>query len=211
MPIVMLRLPKRITTDLPRPNACPYCGSSLLQRWGQAAKSLQDTQSRTTSVVRYRCNQCGRTFRHYPDGVDRGLQSQRIRQLAALAWAMGMSSRDVATVFNELGVSLSHMTVWRDGQEISRQLDESSNTLGRYTLDRYFLPGISKKLGVVLALDLGTGRSAILGTLNEYDPRRVIAWLKPQLRELNIQVELVATSMLNDLQLLNPKDGRVQG
>ena len=54
-----------------RPSVCRWCGSSLLQRHQTVPKQVIDTQVREAQAVRYRCTACGRTFRHYPEGVSR--------------------------------------------------------------------------------------------------------------------------------------------
>ena len=96
MPVVWLRLPQIRDEEIfveVRPRSCPYCGGQILQRWGRITKPIKDVQEDQLVLYRYRCGNCGRTFRDYPDGTDRADHTQRIRQIAGLAWAMGMSCR----------------------------------------------------------------------------------------------------------------------
>ena len=72
-----------------RPDACKRCGSPILTRHGTAEKSVTDLYVDKVTVVRYRCSDCERTFRHCPEGIDRGGQTRRMRGWAALAWALG--------------------------------------------------------------------------------------------------------------------------
>ena len=65
-------------------------------------------------MYRYRCCRCRHTFRHYPQGVDRADQTQRMRKLAAIYWILGMSLRSAVIALAPFGVKLSHMSVWRD-------------------------------------------------------------------------------------------------
>ncbi len=65
-------------------------------------------------VCRYRCPACRHCFRHYPEGVDRRCQSRRTVALAALLWAMGLSTRAIALLLKKLEVEISATTVWRD-------------------------------------------------------------------------------------------------
>jgi len=102
MAIITLRLSEVKSEAEGRPEACPYCGSMVLQGWGKVTKPLRDTQLRQVEVRRYRCSDCGRTFRHYPEGVTKADQSVRLQQLTALMWAFGASLRGVSGV---LGVS----------------------------------------------------------------------------------------------------------
>lgn len=204
MPIVLLHLPELNTEYSDRPRHCPYCGSQILQRWGRVAKTVRDKEEDITEILRYRCGDCERTFRFYPEGIDRSEQTLRIRQLAALAWAMGLSVRDVVEVFDELGVNLSRMTVWREGKEMAERLRSDGKTaslMKRYTIDPVYLHNVSSKLGVVIAIDLGGGKSVVLGTLDEHDPRLVKAWLEVLVSDLNIEVSVLGTSKLNQLRL----------
>jgi transposase len=114
MSIVLLQPPvvKRKTET--RPRQCPYCEGNTSQRWGKVRKPVRDHEIRTVQVYRYRCCGCRRTFRHYPQGVERSDQTERLRKLAALFWVLGMSLRGVQTALGVFGVSISATTVWRD-------------------------------------------------------------------------------------------------
>lgn len=179
MTVVLLKLSDTQKNMNSRPQKCPHCGSEILHRWGVDSKTVTDTEPSVACVHRYRCNACNRTFRVYPAGVDRSSISHRVRRLAAIAWALGMSSRDVVEYFSQFDITLSHTTVWRDGQELVAQLcgQQEENSAKRFYLDKHFIPHVSSRLGVVIAMELGTGRVSVLGTLDEYNPRRVISWL----------------------------------
>ena len=58
-----------------RPDACKYCGSPILTKHGTADKTVIDLYEDKVTAVRYRCSDCGRTFRHYPEGIDRSGQT----------------------------------------------------------------------------------------------------------------------------------------
>jgi transposase-like protein len=199
MPVVILRLPEYETTPTGRPEMCPYCSSEILQSWGTSVKNLQDVQLGYTEVHRFRCSNCERTFRHYPQGVDRSIQSQRLRKVAALAWVIGLSSRHVVQKFKLLGIELSRMTVWREGREFARQLQErNAQDIARiYTLDCEYMHGISSRFGVVLVLDAGRGKQVVLGTLDEYNPRQVKKWLEQLTRDIDYQLTIVGTDFLS--------------
>ena len=201
MPVILLR-PKNIPvkTDS-RPDHCPYCGSDLFQRWGEVTKPVRDGQALNLTIFRYRCESCHRTFRSYPQGVDRSDYSQATRQLAALIWALGYSYRDVVNLFNELGINLSRSTVWREGQALATRLEgmEFQTQRGMFTIDQQYIHRISSNFGVVVAIDLGNRRYAILGTLNEHNPRSVQAWLKPLVQDTDVQILNLGTDTLDRL------------
>ena len=119
MAIVTLNLAEVKAQVSSRPRACVHCGSSLLQGWGKVRKRVRDPELEEVEAHRFRCCDCGRTFRHYPQGVGAADQSQRLQQLAALCWVLGLSTRMVTGVLGAFGIPLCHMTVWRDVQALA--------------------------------------------------------------------------------------------
>jgi transposase-like protein len=113
---IRLVIPAVNTQPSGRPEHCPHCGHWRLHRHGRVAKPLRDHRQGTVVVERYRCVGCGRTFRHYPEGVTANDQSQRTVVLAALMYGLGLSCRAAAHVLGAFRVEVSAMTVWRDAQ-----------------------------------------------------------------------------------------------
>ena len=72
MDTVLLCLPEVKQEPEARATACRYCGCTALQGWGHYRKPVRDSQVAEVDAARYRCTGCGRTFRHYPEGVSRG-------------------------------------------------------------------------------------------------------------------------------------------
>jgi hypothetical protein len=169
-----------------------------MQRWGRISKSFTDKDDQVAGGYRYRCCECQRTFRGYPTEVDRSNQSKRIRRLAAIAIALGMSSREAADLFAKLGIPLSHTTIWRDGRELRAQFIGQTKFLKRYTLDTNYIHRISNKLGVVVVLELWQGEYRVLGTVDEYNPRKVKSWLESMVADFNIEVTLHGTGVLHE-------------
>ncbi len=199
MPVVWLKLPKSFELEDGRPKKCIHCGSQVLQRWGKVSKPVRDIKQKLAEVYRYRCVECSRTFRHYPRGVDRSDKSRRIRQVAGLAWVMGLSAREVVDIFSILGVELSHSTVWREGQSLSEKMGGGDPTRNgkKYAIDRSYIHKVSTKMGVVVALDLGDDRKVVLGTLDEHNPRVVKSWMERFIEGVNIEVSVLDTGTLD--------------
>jgi hypothetical protein len=63
---------------------------NTFQRWGQVTKPVKDVRVRNVKVYRYRCCQCKRTFRHYPQGNTSADQTERLRLFAVLLWTLGL-------------------------------------------------------------------------------------------------------------------------
>lgn len=209
MPVVLLRLPDQCKELHLRPPKCPRCGSPILHRWGRTSKAVQDIEDQQANLYRYRCLECSYTFRYYPRGIDRSAKTLRIRQLAGLACAMGMSSRDVAAVFGTLGVPLSHSTIWRDSQKFSAWLSTQKMQIPghSYVIDTQFIPNVSNQLGVIVAINLGNGKSVVLGTLDEYNPRLVKSWLEALVKDVDIEVSVLGTDKLNSMISAGAMDG----
>lgn len=199
MSVVILRRRKTKSHQAGRPSECPYCGSEVFQRWGEVKKSIKDKDLDDVSFYRYRCEECNRTFREYPEGIDRSYYSLGTKQLAGLIWALGYSYRDIVNLFQQYQINLSRSTVWREGQALASKLKEKKLQKYReiYTIDQNYIHRISSQLGVVIAVEIGGGQYAILGTLNEFDPRSVQSWLDPLIRDAEIEVLLLETGKLD--------------
>ena len=165
-----------------RPDACKYCGGQILTQRGAVEKSVTDLYEDTVTVVRYRCSDCERTFRHCPEGVDRGGQTQRMRGWAALAWALGLSLRSASHLLAAFGVSISRMSVWRDVQEAGRNArgKQAGGAGGRVRVigaDETAVRVKGVKKVVVAVADAETGQVLGLDVLIERDADGFMEWL----------------------------------
>lgn len=190
MSIVVLQLPDVKCKSETRPKKCPYCSGETFQGWGQVSKPVRDSHFQHVQVHRYRCCHCRRTFRHYPKGVDRADQSQRLRKLVALCWVLGLSYRGTAMVLSAFGVKLCAMTAWRDGQELAEQKQRRRQwkpvrVLG---LDGAYVRGMGDVQPVLVAVDLGEGEPVEIGYLDEHNPQAVRRWLEPLVKRLGVSV-----------------------
>ena len=196
MAIVLIQLPTVNPTAVVRPRECPYCGCELLQRWGAVRKPLRDTDFEAVQAYRFRCSECARTFRHYPQGVDRADLSQRLRCLAALAWSMGLSLRGVGIIFSAFGEGLrvSRMSVWRavqeKGEELHRQAKahQHKHNVRVLGVDGAWVRLNGQTTGVMVAVDMGDGRIVSMEVVDEHDPAAVCRWLKPLVEEFGVEV-----------------------
>ncbi len=196
MAIVRIQLPTVNPSPVVRPKECPHCGSEWLQRWGGVHKPLRDTDFEGVQAYRYRCTECRRTFRHYPDGVDRADMSQRLRCLAALAWAMGLSLRGVGLIFSAFGsgMRVSRMSVWRAVQEKGEELRHRAHSQQRkhkvrvLGVDGAWIRLNGETTGVMVCVDMGDGQMVQMEVVNERDPHAVCRWLRPIVEEFGVEV-----------------------
>jgi hypothetical protein len=201
MPIIVLRFSEFQSEVKSRPDKCSFCGSQLLQSWGSGTKIVQDAKQEVVTYTRYFCKTCGRTFRHYSSGVDGTRLTERIRKMAAMAWALGLSAREVASIFEESGVYLGYMTIWRDGNGLVARCRDALNPdrPDRYTIDQLFLKNKGHGIGTSIVVDLGDGKKVALGKMPEVNYRKVLTWLEPILKDLDIRVSVIETGKLPQL------------
>ena len=200
MPRVRFTLPQVKHFPDTRPSACVHCGSVYLNRHGPVTKPINDLYIDEVTAHRYRCCDCGRTFRHYPQGVDGHDQSIRLRALAALSWALGLSLRSVSHLLGALGCDLSRMSVWRDVQQAGTSALRGwlSRDRGRVRLmgaDETVLKvrGIRTVVGFVT--DAESGQLAGMDVLVERDSDGFVRWLSGYVSRFG--VESMVTDDLN--------------
>ena len=114
MSIVVLKLVDVKRKREERPRKCLYCEGNTFQRWGKVNKPVKDLRVRQVKVYRYRCCDCQRTFRHYPEGNTQADQTERLRLFAIVLWKFSLSYRARCLISSGLNVLVSFMTIWRD-------------------------------------------------------------------------------------------------
>ena len=200
MPRVRFTLPQVKTFPDTRPSACPRCGSVYLNRHGLVTKPISDLYVSEVTAHRYRCCDCGRTFRHYPRGVDHHDQSHRLRALAALSWALGLSLRSVSHLLGALGCGLSRMSVWRDVQQAGTSALDGwlSRVRGQVRLmgaDETVLKVRGRRTVVGFVTDAANGRLLGMDVLVERDRDGFVKWLSRYVSRFG--VESMVTDDLN--------------
>ncbi len=180
-----------------RPQACRWCGSSLLQRHQSVSKAVIDTQVRQTMAVRYRCTACGRTFRHYAKGVNHYRQSQRVMGLAVLLWTLGLSEWATSHVLHALEAGIHRSSVHRNRLRAGallqrRRLRGRMRVLGAdETVVR--VRGKATLLGFVV--DGESGKTIGVDVLVEQDSAAFLGWLRSYTEALGVEV-LVTDDLL---------------
>lgn len=194
--------------ELPRESqavTCPICGGRSVRRWGSDTRNIYDTRPINAVVFRFFCVDCNRTFRYYPQGIDRSQLTLRIRRLAALLWLMDVSTRDVEEIFDSLGVSINRMTVWREGQKLIEELTQHKllTPESRYTIERLSSEDDLVTDGLSFSICLDSTVIAMLGYVRADDPATVIAWLKAILAGQEIEIHDLNDFDFNSAELLH--------
>lgn len=190
MSIVIIQLPDVKETEEKRPSHCPKCGGETFQRWGRSKREVRDPQIKQVCIYRYRCCSCQRTFRHYPAGIDRARQTQRMRTLAAIGWILGMSYRGLSRYLSAFQIGLSRMSLWRDVQQYAREIEKERHwkPVRVMGLDGAYVRGWGKTQAVLVAVDMGSGQVVTVGCVEEKDPQAVRKFLEPLVQRLGVSV-----------------------
>lgn len=160
---------------------------------------MLDLHTREMVIHRYRCTDCKRTFRSYPPGVDRVSRSRRIRTLAAITWALGLSLDSVVDVFRDLGLELSRTTIWRDGQNIAPffRFNGSARAITLFgEEDMYRQKSLFVADEVTLILKLGDLKLR-MGIIDEDGPYSAKRWLESLAEEAGLEVTVDAQPKLS--------------
>ena len=200
MPRVRFTLPQVKLHPDTRPSGCPYCGSVYLNRHGPVTKPISDLYVSEVTAHRYRCCDCGGTFRHYPKGVDRHDQSHRLRGLAALSWALGLSLRSVSHLLGALGCDLSRMSVWRDVQEsgsnaLDGWLSGHRSRVRLMGVDETVVKVRGKQMVVGFVTDAESGQLVGMDVLVDRSSDGFVGWLQGYVSRFG--VESMVTDDLN--------------
>ncbi len=194
-PMTRVRFTLLQVKDYPetRPSSCPHCEGVILHRYGQVEKTIKDLYVSRVTAIRYRCVECGRTFRRYPDGVDSHDRSKRLRGLAALSWALGLSHRSVSHILRALGYELSPMGSWRDVQEaglnaVGRLLGRMRGKVSVMGADETVIKMRGNRTVVGFVADAGSGRLVGIDLLVDRDSAGFVRWLKSYMSGLGVRV-----------------------
>lgn len=92
------------------------CTGKHFLPWQEVQKHVRDTEYEKVTARRYRCLRCGRTFRVYPQGVQKGQLSQRVKGMGVMLYLLGLSYGAVVIMLEALGVYESKSSVYRTVQ-----------------------------------------------------------------------------------------------
>ena len=119
---ITLVIPAVQSAPTDRPARCPHCAFPTWPATVASRKPLTDTKLATVQAMRYRCSGCGKTFRHYPMGVSRSRQSQRVMVLAVLMKGLGLSCSATPHLLRAQETGIVPVTVWQDVQALGQRL-----------------------------------------------------------------------------------------
>jgi transposase-like protein len=119
-----LILPVVDPEQIPHPEQCPrpHCGGKHFKLHQEVNKSVRDSTYTQVRALRYTCLKCQHTFRVYPQGVQAGQVSQRLKGMAVMLYLLGLSYGAVELMLEALGLFLSKSSVYRAVQAAAESL-----------------------------------------------------------------------------------------
>lgn len=158
-----LQLPEVRPDEYVVPLRCPHgCGGRYFALHQRCAKALSDPTHAQVEVRRYKCVNCGRSFRVYPTGVSQHRRSQRLRGIGILLYVLGLSYGGVADALAAFGWRGSKTSVYRDVQaageavtQLRRQQPE--RTVQVVSADATYVVCRGQEVTVAVALDALAG------------------------------------------------------
>ena len=192
MPRVRFTLPQVKTRPETRPTKCPHCGGGILRKHGEVQKPITDFRIESVTAFRFLCTDCRRSFRRYPQGVDRHDQSQRLRAFSAMTWALGLSLRSVSHTLDALGCGVSRMSVWRAVQKagenalagLRRSAPGRVRVIGA---DETLVKIRGEKTAVGFVVDAASGQLLGMDVLAERDSAAFLEWLRRYMGDFGVE------------------------
>jgi transposase-like protein len=167
-----MRIRVRLPTVEPEvygyPMECPYerCAGHFFKRHGLRGeeKAVRDLNYDQVTSFRCRCLRCGRTFRVYPQGISRAQQSDRLKAITVLLYALGLSYGAVADFLTALAMAVCKTTVYNNVQEAgiaSRSRQQAAVARGGKKAvigsDGTYVKVKGEKVGIQVVVDDQTG------------------------------------------------------
>jgi len=108
--------------DKPQGEAsCPWCGGRGAIIHQTLSKRIKDHRLEKVEVKRKKCKICKKTFRHYPEGVERASQTKTLRAISITLYVLGLSYNNVSSFLDALDCGIVKATVWNNLQEAGEE------------------------------------------------------------------------------------------
>jgi transposase-like protein len=194
---LQLLLPKVEPKEISEPTVCTYagCGSKRLQMHQPVEKALRDTTHKLVEVHRYRCLECGRTFRVYPKGVSKAQTSDRVQGLAVMLYLLGLSYGAVSLALESLGVPLSKTEVYNTVQAAARRIPDMKREQVFESMKTKAIGGdltsvkcAGKWLHLAISVDALSGLALTIDDLGAEDAKTLKEWMEPIASSVGAQV-----------------------
>lgn len=183
-----LILPRVEPKEFKMPLVCPHkdCEGRHFEHHQEVKKPLKDMLYAVVYAQRYRCLQCKRTFRVYPQGVTQAQTSQRVKGLAVMLYLLGLSYGATSLVLEALGVYMSKTSVYEAVQAAAEKVPSLKRNAVFAGLRTPALGGDltsvrcnGEWVPLGLAVDDTTGLVLTVDELKAEDAETLKEWLEP--------------------------------
>jgi transposase-like protein len=194
---LQLLLPQVEPKEMSEPTECVYagCGSKRVQIYQEVQKALRDTTYKQVQVHRYRCLECGRTFRVYPKGVSEAQISDRVKGLAVMLYLLGLSYGAVSLAMKSLGVPLSKTEVYDTVQAAAKRIPgmKREQVFGGVKTkavggDLTSVRCAGRWLHLGISVDAIAGLALTIDELEAEDAETLKVWLEPIAKSVGAEV-----------------------
>jgi transposase-like protein len=192
-----LRLPEVKPDHFVLPKRCPTggCKGRRFYPHQKVIKKVVDAKYQEVEAGRYQCNECGHTFRVYPQGVSKRHLSQRVSGLAVMLYILGLSYGAVAIVLESLGIGIGKTSVYRAVQTVAEKVPGMKQT---HLLEGYCTGAVGadvtsvrcggKWLPLGISVDAVTGMTLSIDSLPGEEAEQLKSWLEPILDAVDADV-----------------------
>lgn len=208
---LQIRLPEIHEGEYEVPRECPYgCGGRYYALHQQCRRAVSDPDHEEVTVKRYRCVQCGRSFRVYPHGVSHKPRSQRLRAIGVMLYVLGLSYGGVADVLRAFGWQGSKSSVYRDVQAAGEAVGRlRTNTPARcvrvLSVDTTYVRCRREEVTVAVAVDALAGDVLDVELVDSESADSLRPFLE-QLKE-QFDVEVLVSDDLDSYKMLADEMG----
>ena len=191
-----IRVPEVRPDEYSVPLVCPYgCGGRIFALHQEHEKRLADVTHRAVTVRRYRCADCGHTFRVYPTGVTHAPRSQQLRGVGVLLYVLGLSYGGVVDALHALGWRGSRSSVHRDvqaaGAAVERLRAAGVNRRVRVlSADATYVRCQGEEVTVAVAVDALAGDVLDVELVDSESAAALQPWLEQLTAALGVEVLL---------------------
>jgi transposase-like protein len=200
---------------IPKHCPTPGCKGKRFYPRQAVAKKIVAAKHKQVRAWRYQCNECGHTFRVYPQGVSKQHLSQRVSGLAVMLYILGLSYGAVAIVLESLGIAIGKTSVYRAVQAVAEKVPgmKQSNLLEGYRTGAVGADVTSVRCGgkwlpLGISVDAITGMTLSIDGLPGEEAEQLKAWLEPILDA--VDADVLVTDDADAFKKVSDETGRAQ-
>jgi len=182
------------TEEIPQgEGVCPQCGERASIIHQTLSRRIKDHRLEKVEVKRRKCKICEKTFRHYPEGVDRSSQTKTLKAISITLYVLGLSYDNVSSFLNALDCGIVKATIWNNLQEAGDEVLSLRENLQKKKvrivgIDTTAFKVRGKKLTVAFLSDLIGGKPIEIEIIENRKARTLKRRFQKLLKDLGTEV-----------------------